>query len=122
MNEFPKQRCCVNLASNFWLKGEANSSIGRKERQLIDRGTDTHGVLRVADPRTAQGRGTVQQPVLYSSLVGGGGCVRKYSVMREGDLSLAAKSLVRNCRTRNIDIFEVYINYFNIDQKLCTEQ
>lgn len=50
-------------------------------------------------------------------------CVRKYPVMREGDFNLAAKSLVRNYRTRNIDIFEVHFNYCNVDKKkIYTEQ
>jgi hypothetical protein len=49
---------------------------------------------------------------------GAEGCVRKYPVMREGDLNLNAKSLVRNYGTRNIDIFEMYFNYFHIDKKI----
>jgi len=123
----PNRDSVLKWQATFGWKWVGRQQHREEDSLSIGVHTDTHGVLRVADPRTAQGRGTVQQPVLYSWLGGGGGggergCVRKYPVMREGDLNLNEKSLVRNYGTRNIDIFEMYFNYFHIDQKFYTEQ
>ena len=93
--------------------------MGKEERQLIDRGTYRH-TRRVAGSRPENSTGAWHCATTSIVLLFGGGekrgvWVGNYPVMREYDLNLPAKSLVRNYRTRNIDIFKIYFNYFNGD-------
>jgi hypothetical protein len=80
-------------------------SAAREQGKIGYRSQDTHtrGVLRVADPSTAQGRGTQQHVREYSPvrLVEGG---RKYAVKRGGSFISQTKIECKKTRTDIINI------------------